>query len=291
MDHQIGAKPQHRRLQHHAHDLGDGAVGAGDIGCADLMREMPLVEAAPRAVNALAHAERPDRLGIAAGRFAEGLPSGARGGSIAHRRAAPVSVRIVRATRTTAPATPRNAEPGMQQIDEAQIERDPGQVEQRRGPLAREKAANLVEVANRLQAIAAGSRAQRQQHHGREYAVAQVALDPDADAAHHARAQEVEHAEAGIEQQHDDRETHQRRDAVRRQHPVVELQHVERAGQRQHVDDAREQADAEEGPAAARDRGAKLGWRSGANYVCSRMEALHCRKSGETQLGLGGTAS
>ena len=48
----------------------------------------------------------------------------------------------------------RDADPGMEQEADREVERHPGQVEQRRRPEAGQEAADLVEIAHRLQAVA-----------------------------------------------------------------------------------------------------------------------------------------
>ncbi len=61
-------------------------------------------------------------------------------------------------------------------------------------------------------------------------------VDARAPPAHQARPQRVEHAARGVEGEHRERQHDERGGAARRQHAVVDLQHVERAGERQHVD-------------------------------------------------------
>ena len=51
-----------------------------------------------------------------------------------------------------------DADPEMEDEADAEIERHPGQVEQRRRPEARQEGADLVEIAQRLQAVAGGAR-------------------------------------------------------------------------------------------------------------------------------------
>ena len=64
-----------------------------------------------------------------------------------------ISLTTVSRVSTTAPAEGQRAEPGVQEIDEDEIERHPGQVEQRARPLAAEEAAHRVDVAPALQRL------------------------------------------------------------------------------------------------------------------------------------------
>ena len=60
-------------------------------------------------------------------------------------------------------------------------------------------------------------------------------------------AEHVENALEEIEPDGKDRQGDKRRDAVAGQDPIINLQHVERAGQRQHVDHARHRRDGDKG--------------------------------------------
>ena len=64
-------------------------------------------------------------------------------------------------------------------------------------------------------------------------------VEPGADAGQHLGADAVEGALQDVGREHDERDADQGRDAAARQHPVVDLQHVDRAGQHQDVDDRR----------------------------------------------------
>ena len=70
---------------------------------------------------------------------------------------------------------------------------------------------DLVEVADRLQAVADGFRAQRQLRYRGEHGPSQVPLDAHANADQHVQPQRVENAERRIEQHHDQRQGYQRR--------------------------------------------------------------------------------
>ncbi len=59
-------------------------------------------------------------------------------------------------------------------------------------------------------------------------------------------ANEIQEAVGDIEQRHQYGQTNERRDAIGGQHPIIDLQHVEGAGQRQQIDHAGEQSNRNE---------------------------------------------
>ena len=134
----------------------------------------------------------------------------------------------------------------MQHVDDEEIERHPGQVEEGGRPGSGDKAPDLVEVADRLHARSLVARPQGQKQRGRESLAMQLAIERVADADEKPQPDEVEQAVDRIEPDHDDGDADQRRHALRGQHAVVDLQHVERAGQAEDVDHGGEDADAEQ---------------------------------------------
>ena len=80
----------------------------------------------------------------------------------------------------------------MQEKDGAEVERHERHVEQRRRPGARQEGADLIEVAQRLQAVAAAPAFERERLLDGENARAQVGIDARGSVAHEARAQRVE---------------------------------------------------------------------------------------------------
>ena len=129
----------------------------------------------------------------------------------------------------------------MQKVDEHQIDRHPWQVEQRRRPLAAEEAANGIDVAPAFERF--GGREAETRHVDR-HAMRQrrhLLVQPGADAHQHLGADDVEAALEEIQADGQARKDEKRRNAAAGQRPVVDLHHVERAGQRQHVDHSRNQ--------------------------------------------------
>ena len=155
----------------------------------------------------------------------------------------------------------RYADPGMKQEADENVDRHPRQIEQRERSGADQEGSDLIEIANRRQPVAGHLRAQRQLHDDVIDPAAQPLIERGRDADHHARANDIEHALKGEQREREDRQRHQRRDAPARKHPIVDLQHVERAGQVEDVDQSAHQPDGDEGVPAGRQRLAQLGGR------------------------------
>ncbi len=142
----------------------------------------------------------------------------------------------------------------MEQENDADVERHPRHVEERGDSWRGEERSQLVDVAHRL-----GLRGQRTDLH-RGAHLRQECCPPDllvelvADAREHPVAHEVHDAHEGVEADHEHRQRDEGGHAAARQHPVVDLQHEQRPGQHQDVDDAAEKADCDERPARRRDR-------------------------------------
>ena len=137
-----------------------------------------------------------------------------------------------------------------QEKDCDEVERHERQIEQRGGRAAREKRADLIEVARALQAIAATG-TERQRVLGGEYFPAQVVIEPSGGLAQQPEAKRIEQSAAGVESQHCDREHAERGCIARRQDHVVDLQRVDGAGERQHADRARDRCCGEDRTATA----------------------------------------
>ena len=250
MDHQIGADGEDRRLQGHAQDLGDGAETAGDVAGVLIAGEIFLVGLAPAPVEAPGHPHCDQHFGVA--------PAG--GGQIVAPRCQTQSF----------PRRPARHELGhdgegdqndradqrgqadhhMEGKADRQIERQPWQVEERAWPHAGEERANIVEIAQRLQALVASADRQRQAYNGIEHPAVERFIERGADPAQDSDPDQVESALGHVQSAGENGEADQGRHAAARQHPVVHLQHEQRAGQIQQVDHAAHDADADEGAAA-----------------------------------------
>ena len=103
-------------------------------------------------------------------------------------------------------------------------------------------------------------------HGGREHAPGQQPVEAHARPREHARAHEVEPGERDERDQQHERQHHQRDVARARDHPVVDLEHVERGGEIEQIDgEAEDQRRDEIAPAAAGHQAAHstsvLSWR------------------------------
>ncbi len=170
----------------------------------------------------------------------------------------------------------RDADPRMEQEADQNVDRHPGQIEQRERPGGDQEGADLIEVAQRREAVALRARAQRELHHDVVDPRAQPLVERRRDAHQDARADDVEHALEGEQRQRQHRQRDQRRHAPARKHPVVDLEHVERAGQIENVDQAAHQADRDEGVPACRQRLAQLGCLRRAGRGTGRARQRHC---------------
>ena len=83
--------------------------------------------------------------------------------------------------------------------------------------------------------------AQRMLRHGIKNPVAQFFFNPPANAHQNAGAQIFQKTVIGIKRDDDAGERHQRWHAARGQHPVIDLQHEQRAREHEDVDQAAEQ--------------------------------------------------
>ena len=86
------------------------------------------------------------------------------------------------------------ADHDMEGETDRQIERQPRQVEERARPHAGEERANVVEIAQRLQALIAPADHQRQPHDGVEHAGIEGFVERGSDTAENSPADQVEHA-------------------------------------------------------------------------------------------------
>jgi hypothetical protein len=128
----------------------------------------------------------------------------------------------------------------MQAEQDGNVERHPGQIEDRSGPAAGEKGPELLEVAERgCRAVpcAAGHAALEI---GLEYEGAELRINAAADPREQARAHQLEPTLEQVNDDHQHDERGERRHAAAREHAVVNLQHEQGAGQHQHVDGAAE---------------------------------------------------
>jgi hypothetical protein len=210
-----------------------------------LIGEVARVERFPPILHALFKAEGPNNLCVAPCLFTERQTLGATAGGRLHRSRCPTLRQKCEADEQQSARDREIAEQRMQEKHDAEIDRHPWQIEKGGRPHARKEAADLVEIADRLQPISDRPSLERKKVQGLEDLFAHLVIDAHADPAHNPDAEEVEEAVGDVEAGHEQGQADEGRDAVRGQHAVVDLQHVERAGQRQQIDQPGEDADAQ----------------------------------------------
>jgi hypothetical protein len=134
----------------------------------------------------------------------------------------------------------------------------PGQVEQGCRAETGEKDLHIVEIPQRLDSLDAVSSPQWQPHNGVVNALADALVERGADPHQKAPADEIDDAQKHEQDTRQDRQADQRRDAAAGQHPVIDFQHVKRAGQHQNIDQAAEEGGADHRAAAGPQRRRKF---------------------------------
>ncbi len=246
-------------LQQHPQNLRHRAEAAADIAGAAARGDVTAIEIAPAPGNAADHAHGRDRLGIAPARFQERV---ARRGEL--RGAARRVPRLQLGHNGERAEDDRAAERGeadveVEQKADGEIDRHPRQIEERHRADAGEKAAHRIEIADRLRTVTLVADLERQPDDGVVDPHAHRLVEAMADAHQDTAADHVDDALRGVEAGHQEQERDQRRHAAARQHPVVDFEHEQRAGEHQKIAHAAEHRDGEKGPPARAKRVGKLG--------------------------------
>ncbi len=259
MNHQISADRQHGRLQHHPHDLGGSTKPAGDVAGALVAVQIVLIGFRPAPGQPAGHSHRNQHFGIApAGRRQIVAPR--RQPQRLTRRGARQKLGHDGERHQNDRADQRShADQHVEGKADRQVKWQPWQVEERARSHATEKAAHIVEVAQRLKALIAAANGQRQAHHDIEHPRIERLVERSSDAAEDSAADQVEDTLRGIEEACQEDQTHQGRNAAARQHPVIDLEHEQRPGQIEQVDHAAHDADADKGAAAGAQRFTEFG--------------------------------
>ena len=258
VDDEIGADREHGGLQHHAQHLGDRAEAAGDVARSLIADEIFFVGLAPALVHPAGHAHRHHHFGIATAGGGEIVALGRKPHRILRRLAGHELGDHRQPDQDDGADQRGHADHDVEGEADGEIERQPGQIEERARSHAAEEGADIVEVAQRLEALVAAADQQRQAHDGVEHALVQGLVERGADPPQDPVADHVEHALRRVEEAGDDDQADQRRNAAARQHPVVDFQHEDRPGQIEQVDHAAHQANADECRATSAQRVSKL---------------------------------
>ena len=169
----------------------------------------------------------------------------------------------------------------MDQTANEKEHRNPRQIDDGDRALPGEESPDLIEVADgfvRFAGLSAGGRQpnNRLMHDGRE-----VLVEKSGRARYHAVADQVHCPLEGEGAAEQDRQGDEGGNAVARQHPVVDLEHVERPGEHQQVHHGREQSHAPECPAAVAKGGRNRGMRLRARVARKVTRADHGWLRGE----------
>ena len=151
------------------------------------------------------------------------------------------------------------ADIGVEQKADRQIDRHPWQVEQRDRAHAGKECAHGIEIADWLRALALSAKLERQAHNGIIDPHAHRFVEAVTDADQDAGADRIDHALRGIKASGKNQQCHQRGHAAARQHPVVDFEHEQRAGEHQDIAHAAKQRDGEESPTAGEEGLGKFG--------------------------------
>ncbi|MGY4431517.1 hypothetical protein ACVWWO_003994 [Bradyrhizobium sp. F1.13.1] len=207
--------------------------------------EIFFVGLAPARVHPAGHAHRHHDFGIAAAGLGEIVALGGKPHRV-FRRLAGHELGDQRQSDQDDGADQRgDADHDVEGEADGEIERQPGQIEERARAHAAKKGADIVEIAQRLKPLVAAADQQRQADDGVEHPLVQGFVQRGADPAQNPVADHVQNALRHVEETGEDDQADQGRNAAARQHPIVDLQHEDRPGQIEQVDHAAHQADAD----------------------------------------------
>ena len=246
LDHQEGGEPEGGRLQGQTHELDRAGIAtAGQLGLGLGVGR----GAAPFQLavdDGAAHAQRLNDFGLAGQGLLGGIGRVAGTARTAQARPGVPLVHPGQTRQDDAPDQGQHPDRRMQKEAAGQIDRSPRGVEQSQGTLARDRAAQTVEVAQRLNPLrpAAGLG-----HAGHDRA-RQIAIEPDARADEDAGPQPVERGQRAQGQNGDDADQDEGRQTGGGNHAVIDLHHVQGGGQIQQVDQGAERRRADEMDAA-----------------------------------------
>ena len=262
LDDEIGADAEHRRLQRHAQHASGRAQATGDVVHPLLLREVLAAEIEPAAAQRFGHSHCGEHVCVAPADFRQPAAQGCLRGGGFDGAARQEFGRERQRDQDDRPTQHGDADHDVKGEANGDVERNPRQVEQRGRTKPREKRPDRVEVAHRLQPVAAGPRPQRQPHDEIVNARPQFAIKLIADAHQQPAARDLQQGLKGEQHGGQGRQADQRRHAATRQDAVVDLQHEQRPGQHQEVDQPAEYADPDECGDTRTERITQLGFRT-----------------------------
>ena len=239
LDHQQRTDRQRRRLQQHAEAFGKGRHHFGDIAGAlprcqsRHMHLPPKVGQTPLHPQCIDHFTRPPR------RFAKLSFSAVLRHRQAQRPFGHHPPGHGRHRHNRRPGQRQKAKPRVDQEQDREIQRNPRHIEQAQRRRAGHEAAHDAQIAHRLIAlgqIGGGVAAPGTGQPDPKRLGPQCQIQRQRGARHDAGAQEFVKAQKGVKHHHNGEQPHQRRQRPAAQHPVIDLQHIDRSGQHQDVD-------------------------------------------------------
>ncbi len=246
-------------MQHHAQDFCDRAQAAGDVAGALIARQIGFVGLAPALHQASGHAHRDQHFGVAPAGGGEVIAPRRQRHRLLRRRPRQELGDQRQRHQNDGAGQSGDAEQPVKRKADQEVERQPRQIEECARPHAAEKRPDIVEIAQRLQALVATAYQERQPHHGFEHARVEGFVECSSNAAENATANQIEAALRDVEAAGENHEANQGRHAAARQHAVVDLQHENRAGEVQQIDHATHDADADKSVATGAQRFTEFG--------------------------------
>ncbi|MNE03033.1 hypothetical protein D3C80_955220 [compost metagenome] len=263
LDRQPCAQAQYQRLQGQAQALGHCADRCRAFAAEVLAQEKTVVQPGPALTHRRQHAHRLHDFGITqvGASLLSGLLRQLPG--FGERRLGQALVDPGEDRQQHGANQRHQPQPGAEQEHHQQVHREPRRIEKGKQRLASSELAQAGQVAQYLvrRALVAG---QAGLVSGLEHPWVEAHVHLRAEADHHQAAHPFQQAHEG-EQAEDHQAEHQQGHLVaRRQHPVIDLQHVQRRRQHQQVDHRSEQANVGKAGAAGLERLQHLVRRAGA---------------------------
>ncbi|RMN67900.1 hypothetical protein ALQ56_05780 [Pseudomonas syringae pv. papulans] len=233
--HQQCAQAQHQRLQTQTQGLADRTDHRASVTGPVLQGQKAPMHMEPTAPQHFEHAHRLDRLGLlqVSGRQLCGLLRVTAG--FGQRFAGQPFVEAGQSDQQHRAHAGEHAKPGVEKEDHRQVDGEPRGVEEREQRRPGEKLADEGQVTQRLSGLTLPG-VQIALERGLIDAQIETLFQLAADADHHKAADHLQQADKRKEPDYHQRQHGQGGLVLRRQYAVIDLQHVNRWGEHQHVD-------------------------------------------------------